>query len=185
MRNVLLHSITIIFFLMSCCSCVSHSNSTNQTNDPARYDSITILYPMTDAIWKSLRCFSIVQPEDFTKECGYKGSLRAMKVSDTTFIDSLKRRLDKVDNQLVKDGLDTWVMVLLSNKKGDKVDSLALSDDFICFNGDFGRDSCLTRMIYDKIISHDKDWADLVSDYYVNGEWYPLGLQFHEEFSAL
>lgn len=183
MRNVLLHSI-IILLVMSCHSCVNHRDR-NQVNDSAKYDSATIIYPMTDAIWKSLRCFSIVQPEDFTKECGYKGSLRAMKVSDTTFIDSLKRRLDKVDNQLVKDGLDTWVMVLLSNKKGDKVDSLALSDDFICFNGDFGRDSCLTRMIYDKIISHDKDWADLVSDYYVNGEWYPLGLQFHEEFSAL
>lgn len=56
--------------------------------------------------------FQLFNLKIFMKECGYKGSLRAMKVSDTTFIDSLKRRLDKVDNQLVKDGLDTWVMVL-------------------------------------------------------------------------
>lgn len=183
MRNVLLHSI-IILLVTSCHSCVNHRDR-NQVNDSAKYDSATIIYPMTDAIWKSFRCFSTVQPKDFTKERGYKGSLRAMKISDTVFIDSMKSRLDKIENQLIKDGLDAWVMVLLSNKNSDKVDTLALSDNLVWFNGTLGRDSCLTRMIYDKIISHDKDWADLVSDYYVNGEWYPLGLQFHEEFSAL
>lgn len=68
---------------------------------------------------------------------------------------------------------DTFLMIKLYHDEAQSPDTLALGYNLLRFNQEVYADSNAIRMITDKIIKHDKDFAEDVRMYYEDGVWYP------------
>lgn len=139
-----------------------------------RYDSATVIYPKEDGPWTGYGFFSI-EPEIFTKQ--YKGYLKSMIIRDTAFMNKLAGSIESRDviykADTSKRPFDTFLMIKLHHNGIQNPDTLALGCNLLRFNQEVYADSNAIRMITDKIIKHDKDFAEDVRMYYEDGVWYP------------
>lgn len=135
--------------------------------DKLKYDTVRVVYPKRNAPWEYYGMGVI--PQQYMSF--YSKDLRIMKTTDTTFIRKLINTIDGMSISNHSNGIDTWIMVLLHHTYDDTIDTLAINNNFNWFNGNEFEDLSALQLISDEIIKYDKNWAEFVSDYYVNGKW--------------
>ena len=57
---------------------------------------------------------------------------------------------------------------------GDRInviDTLAIGKNYNWFNRTVYKDSSICQLIVDEIVKYDRDFAELINDYYVDGKW--------------
>ena len=169
---------TIILFvcnaLLICVICIGCNNVRTEAQKALSYEEATVIYPKEDGPWTAFHFFSI-EPDTFIER--YKGNLNAMVIKDTAFIKKLAENIESRDIMHKADTserpFDTFLIIKLKYKGDQSFDTLALGNNLLRFNQDVYADSTTVRMITDKIIKHDKDFAENVRKYYEDGVWYP------------
>lgn len=150
-----------------------------QCDDDIRYDEVSIIYTTTDYPW-AWEKFCPIEPAVFTK--AYKGCLKIMILKDTLFIKQLAESINlrKYKGVFSADSCGCFdAYFLLKLKRKESVDTHAVSDYWLWFNREVYLDSATATLIVEKIIRYDKEFVDIVSDYYDKGTWYPfLGKSF-------
>ena len=161
--------LALIFVLTLCaisCSC-NKRKPIVRLPDRLKYDTVRVVYPKRDAPWEYYGMG--VSPYQYMSF--YSKDLRILQTTDTTFIRNLINAIDGINIIEHSDGIDTWVMVLLHHTYDKAIDTLAINSGFNWFNGAVYKDPFVFQLISDEIIKYDKVWAELISDYYVDGEW--------------
>lgn len=168
---------TILFLrivLLVSITCVGCNSGRTEAQKTLRYDNATVIYPKDDGPWTGYHFFSI-EPEIFIER--YKGALKAMVIRDTSFVKKLAESIDsrnviyKADT--CKYPFDTFLIIKLYYNGANSPDTLALGHNLLRFNQEVYADSNTIRMITDKIIKYDNDFAEDVRLYYEDGVWYP------------
>ena len=159
----------LLLVSLLCYSCVIKPKVKSE-NDT--YNKAIILYPMSTDPWVLLK-FNSIAPEYFATRSGYKDCLRLMTITDTSFIRKVAYSINERKTLPYSDKIafDTWFMILLDNQLENKMDTLAVEYNLLWFNGDIYKDSCIIKVISDKIINYDNSFAEMVTDLYNHGEW--------------
>ena len=171
MKTTRLFICIMLLVSITCVGCNSRRTAVQKT---LRYDNATVIYPKEDGPWTAYHFFSI-NPEIFIEL--YDGALKTMVIRDTAFLNKL---VESIESRAViykadtcKRSFDTFFIVKLNHNVVQSPDTLALGNNLLRFNQEVYEDSNTIRMITDKIIKHDKDFAEDVKEYYVDGVWYP------------
>ena len=173
---ILLASQIMAALLFSGCKGTSESKSVVDI----KYNRVKIVYTKSSIPWDIMECWKSgpFSPMEFTKPrpVGYGGFLKCMEIRDTTFINMLSKRINSHASgtaEPYKGDFSPYFMVLLDKNNGHLVDTLAVEPPRIWFNGEVYIDSCTVKLITDKLIKHDKEFAESAEPYYEDGKWYP------------
>ena len=177
MKSIILLASQIIFAL-SFYGCKGDSES--KSVDDIKYNKVKIVYTKGSIPWGIMECWKIgpFSPMEFTKPrpVGYGGFLKCMEIRDTSFINMLSemiRNRPEVTTESYKGDFSPYFLVLLDNNKEHSVDTLAVEPPYLWFNGEVYIDSCTVKLITDKLIKQDKEFAESAEPYYEDGKWYP------------
>lgn len=160
--------IIAIGFVSCMCNNTLSENPVLTQDNYLKYDTVTVIYTRIDDPWECYK-FVAITPDMFKRH--YADDLKGMKIWDSTFISKLTDRIEQRDSTIDdKFGIDTWILLYLKHAKSTKVDTLAIGE-WNWLNGKKWIDFGVVQIVADKIIKHDKEWAELVSPFYTGDHW--------------
>ena len=171
MKTILkLWQVLLLTYIAISCSC-HHSYKSNNVEPEltprCKYDTVTVIYTATEAAWNE--CRNPYNPKQFKRV--YADQLKGMKIWDTTFVYKLTDLIESRDSTFVEDHPDTWILAYLHKTGTNLSDTLTIVGKGIWLNGEKWYDYNIFRTVIEKIMKHDKEWAEIVDWYYVDGEW--------------